>query len=261
YRNQVAAIGKHMKERFGPDVDGVVDTVHRFQGSQRDIIMVDTVSGASKSLGSFFTGVGLDSDTCRLLNVALSRARQHLVVVANVAHLAGSLKPTSEVHQLLEHMQHHAQLVLPDDLIPVRAADELDKLDDEELTQPAFFPVDETDRAIEWDFARARTRIEIYCPFMNKPRVQRYRKPLREAVQRGATVSVFTRDASEVPANESLIEVLREERWEVVTRDETHQKVGVVGDVLWHGSLSLPARTRPPAPRLAMVTPDARADA
>src|SRR5699024_590915 len=76
YRDQVSAIGKHMKERFGPEVDGVVDTVHRFQGSQRDIIMVDTVSGASKSLGSFFTGVGLDSDTCRLLNVALSRARE-----------------------------------------------------------------------------------------------------------------------------------------------------------------------------------------
>src|SRR5699024_8027186 len=116
--------------------------------------------------------------------------------------------------------------------------------DDEELTQPAFFPVDETDRAIEWDFARARTRIEIYCPFMNRPRVQRYRKPLREAVQRGATVSVFTRDASEVPANEPLIEVLREEGCEVVTRDQMHEKVVVADDVLWHGSLNLFAHTR-----------------
>src|SRR5699024_8004912 len=145
---------------------------------------------------------------------------------------AGSLKPTSEVHQLLEHMQHHAQLVLPDDLIPVRAADELDKLDDEELTQPAFFPVDETDRAIEWDFARARTRIEIYCPIMKKLRVQRYRKPLWEAEPRGATVTVCTRDASEVPANESLIEVLGEEGCEVVTRGHMHEKVVVGDDVL-----------------------------
>lgn len=257
YRDQVSAIGKHMKERFGPDVEGVVDTVHRFQGSQRDIIMVDTVSGASKSLGSFFTGVGLDSDTCRLLNVALSRAREHLVVVANVEHLAGNLKATSEVHNLLDHMKHYAQLVSPDDLIPVRAADELDKLDDEELTQPAFFPVDETDRAIEWDFARARTRIEIYCPFMNRPRVKRYRKPLRDAVQRGATVSVFTRDASEVPANEPLIEVLREEGCEVVTRDQMHEKVVVADDVLWHGSLNLFAHTRSTELMMRLVNAEA----
>lgn len=244
YRNQVSAISKQLQQRFGSGRDGIVDTVHRFQGSQRALLIVDTVTGASKHLGWFFDGVGLDSDTTRLLNVALSRARDHLVVVANVAHLSDKLQVTSEVHQLLEHLTERAQRVPPEDLIPIRVAEELDELSDEDRARPAFFPVDETDAAVQWDIERATTRIEIYCAFMNKPRIEKYRKPLRAAVERGVGVSVFTRDPSQTPENGPLIEILRAEGCEVITRDQMHEKVVVVDDVLWFGSLNLFAHTR-----------------
>src|SRR5699024_1944962 len=145
--------------------------------------------GASQNRGRFFDGVGLDSDTTRLLNVALSRERDHLVVVANVAHLRDKLHATSEVHQLLDHLTQRAQRVSPEHLNPIRLAERRDERNDEDRARPAFFPVDETDAAVQWDFARATTRIEIYCAFMNKPRIEKYRKPLRAAVERGIGVS------------------------------------------------------------------------
>jgi superfamily I DNA and/or RNA helicase len=53
--------------------------VHRFRGSQRPIVVVDTVAGAGDKPGYFYEGSGLSSQTCRLLNVMLSRAEDHLL--------------------------------------------------------------------------------------------------------------------------------------------------------------------------------------
>src|SRR5664279_1695575 len=88
YRDQATALQKSVRYRFGTDFDGFADTVHRFQGSQRPIVVVDTVAGAGDKPGCFHEGTGLSSQTCRLLNVTLSRAQDHLVVVADVDFLS-----------------------------------------------------------------------------------------------------------------------------------------------------------------------------
>ncbi|XVV04914.1 DEAD/DEAH box helicase [Actinosynnema sp. CA-248983] len=87
YRDQAKVLSKSLHHRFGEGYEGMVDTVHRFQGSQRPLIVIDTVAGAGSKLGYFYEGTGLSSTTCRLLNVALSRAQDHLVVVADVEFL------------------------------------------------------------------------------------------------------------------------------------------------------------------------------
>lgn len=64
-------------------------TVHRFQGGERDIVVYDTVdSGRGVSrLHRWFTEGHTGSEGARLLNVAASRARDHLVVVGALDHL------------------------------------------------------------------------------------------------------------------------------------------------------------------------------
>ncbi|WP_189194171.1 DEAD/DEAH box helicase [Micromonospora fulviviridis] len=69
-------------------------TVHRFQGGERDIVVYDTVDtgrGVAK-LHSWFTDLDPDSTGTRLLNVAASRAKDHLVVVGafDQLHRTGS---------------------------------------------------------------------------------------------------------------------------------------------------------------------------
>ncbi|GIJ19808.1 DEAD/DEAH box helicase [Micromonospora lutea] len=69
-------------------------TVHRFQGGERDIVIYDTVDtgrGVAK-LHSWFTDLDPDSTGNRLLNVAASRAKDHLVVVGafDQLHRTGS---------------------------------------------------------------------------------------------------------------------------------------------------------------------------
>ncbi|MGS2617510.1 DEAD/DEAH box helicase [Micromonospora sp. LZ34] len=64
-------------------------TVHRFQGGERDIVVYDSVdSGIGvRPLHRWFTEGESGGDGARLLNVAASRARDHLVVVAALDQL------------------------------------------------------------------------------------------------------------------------------------------------------------------------------
>lgn len=64
-------------------------TVHRFQGGERDVVVFDTVDSGRgvREFHPWFTDGDLREVGPRLLNVAVSRARQSLVVIGDVAAL------------------------------------------------------------------------------------------------------------------------------------------------------------------------------
>ena len=93
YRNQIAVIRKEI-ERFGmPELESVsIDTVERYQGSQRDVIIYSfTVQNAWQLeflAASCFTDAGRVID--RKLNVALTRARRQMIMTGNVGVLSSN---------------------------------------------------------------------------------------------------------------------------------------------------------------------------
>ncbi len=228
--------------------------MHRFQGSQRPVVIVDTVEGCAAKFGPFYGETGLRSRTTRLLNVALSRAAEHVVVVANVAHLRRHLPPGSEVATLLDHLEDHAHRIPLERLVPSRAADDLEDLDPEELARPAFFPARECLAAIGWDIERAKRVIEIYCPFLNQASVRSWTGRLRGAISRGVTVVVHTREPAR-PAERRLYEELAAAGCQMRPRRALHEKVVIVDDVLWHGSLNVLAYWRSTDLMMRLVSP------
>ncbi|MFI6692079.1 AAA domain-containing protein [Streptomyces sp. NPDC050433] len=264
YKAQVKALQSSLGYRFGERFEGLVDTVHRFQGSQRPIVILDTTAGAGRKPGYFYEGTGLSSSTCRLLNVALSRAQDHLVVVADVEHLRQHLPPASEARRMLDHLEAHAQSLSVDQLIPVREAAQLASLTDEELSRPAFFPADEVARAVQWDIRRATRSIEIYCPFLNQQPVRTWSGRLAERTADGVEVIVRTRPPEEqtsdaaVESVQKRIEELRAAGCRVEFRERMHEKVLILdGTVLWHGSLNLLASPGPTDLMMRLTDPAA----
>ncbi|WP_433700834.1 AAA domain-containing protein [Nocardiopsis sp. CA-288880] len=245
YRDQVNHLRSSLKLRFGEEYEGLADTVHRFQGSQRPLVILDTVAGSGEKPGNFYEGTGLASDTTRLLNVALSRAQDHLVVVADVEYLRKHVKPGSEALHMLAVLENTAQRIPVGDLIPIRSADELGGLSEEELGRPAFFPADEVEKAVEWDIREASKSIEIFSPFLNVQPVNRWLKRLSPRVEQGVRVIVSTRPPSDSRQDdgerqERLIRDLRGKGCEIALRPRMHEKVMILDDtVLWHGSLNL----------------------
>jgi superfamily I DNA and/or RNA helicase len=61
-------------------------TIHRFQGRECDVVIIDLVDAAPMRPGLLLSGGGPQSDACNLLNVSISRARGKLILVADVGY-------------------------------------------------------------------------------------------------------------------------------------------------------------------------------
>ena len=92
FRNQIALIGKALKELQLPETENItIDTVERYQGSQREIILYSATISQPYQLDILSTPIQ-DNDTWidRKLNVALTRAQKQLFVTGNEAILRHS---------------------------------------------------------------------------------------------------------------------------------------------------------------------------
>ncbi len=81
YRAQIARIRAELERRqISPD-ELTIDTVERYQGGARDVILISLCTNSLSTLSSL---VSLSEDGVdRKLNVALTRAREHVVVLGN----------------------------------------------------------------------------------------------------------------------------------------------------------------------------------
>jgi len=93
---------RDLLSRFPAEASAVeCRTVHRFQGSERDMIILDTVDTAPYAPGVLLAGVGPYASSGNLVNVSISRARGKLIIVADVAYFRKSA-PTVPITQTLD---------------------------------------------------------------------------------------------------------------------------------------------------------------
>lgn len=67
----------------------IVATVHRMQGNEKDFVILDLVDAPPENIGLIFKGATLRDQGPRLLNVAISRPRKQMFVIAHLEHLSG----------------------------------------------------------------------------------------------------------------------------------------------------------------------------
>ena len=110
YRHQIAAIQKQLKQTgIAPLMDIDIDTVERFQGSQREVIIYGFTIQRFSQL-DFLTANVFEEDGAvidRKLNVALTRAKEQIVVVGN----PDLLKHVQVFRSLMAHIQEHGRYI------------------------------------------------------------------------------------------------------------------------------------------------------
>mgnify|MGYP005851019173 CR=1 FL=1 len=91
FRNQIALIKQKLEEANIPNYEEItVDTVERYQGSQRDIIILSFAINNPYQLNGIIN-TNDDGTVDRKLNVALTRAKEQLILIGNDSILSNNL--------------------------------------------------------------------------------------------------------------------------------------------------------------------------
>ena len=109
YRAQVQTLERMLRDAGLDDPRVTCATVHRFQGREREVVVVDTVDAPPMEPGVLLCDRGPTSASAQLLNVSLSRARAKLIVLAELQYLLS--RPTGILGDLLRQAVAGGQAV------------------------------------------------------------------------------------------------------------------------------------------------------
>ena len=111
FRGQITLVRRALAEAQSPSYEQItIDTVERYQGSQRDIIIFSTVVSAPWQLDILSQPVYTDGRLLdRKLNVALTRARQQFILIGHLA----LLRTCPPYRQLLDVIHQDSELGWP----------------------------------------------------------------------------------------------------------------------------------------------------
>lgn len=85
-------------------------TVHRFQGHERDLVILDTVDGEPYTPGVLLAGDSLGSSAANLLNVSISRARGKLIVISDLTYFRKNAH-TKPIGRLLDAISNRELVI------------------------------------------------------------------------------------------------------------------------------------------------------
>jgi len=111
YRAQSRRLARLARDRLGRAApQGLeISTIHRFQGREKSVVILDTVDAPPDR--SWFLDERRNPEFPRLLNVALSRSRDLLLVVATPEGLARTLPPEALLNRVVARIAADGRVV------------------------------------------------------------------------------------------------------------------------------------------------------
>ena len=110
YAAQARLIGAMVLDELGSNAGQIAcSTVHQFQGSERDVIIFDSVESYPGTQAGFLMSKNENRSLVRLINVAMTRARGKLIVQGNSQFWLNAMKGKNNFFlRLMEYMKENA---------------------------------------------------------------------------------------------------------------------------------------------------------
>jgi len=246
--SRYAAQTKLIQALINAEFDGHVRsaaTVHRFQGNEKHTMIVDLTDSEPAGRGQYVKDTENFEEGARLINVAVSRAQENLVLVADIRHLQKTEEFTI-VKRLLAHFRRYGQeldieRLLGLDTLPPSweeiAASSDSSLQKYDIVEATLFP-----RLFRKELREAKDIIVVASPIITRKGLKRWLPELEAAVERGVAVQVLTRspeaqgDTRSAEAKQAITN-LRRAGVQVDCRSSLDEALAFTdGEIVWEGT-------------------------
>ncbi len=241
-------------------------TAHGFQGDERKVMVLDLVdSVGERYAGMFLQANHLEHSGAKLLNVALSRAKESIIIVANLTFLDAKLPGDAILRGLLYDLQRTGRIVDVRDILALRPVfDDLKRFGpqpeiDPEALRTGLFGGRDFARIARLDMESAKESIVIYSGFITTERTAQMGDLLRRKIDSRVRVRCITRPPKRngsIPEDQgrSALRALEGIGAVVDLRAEIHEKAVLIdGKVAWFGSLNPLSHTAKTSELMARV--------
>ncbi len=254
FRPQANLIHKILKDRNIDEEQIAVDTVHRFQGGQKQVIIFDLVTSQPTKLTDDNAEGG---DDAKLINVAFSRAQEKCMVVGDIQTLLKKHSPSSlfrKYFNLCAERGHTSRN--PEGIIEDFAASEetekwlekiydADKLNHEVISSAVYDQSDFYKHFIK-DLLEAEKEVIIDSPYITEQRMKTFYPIFHHLLQKGIKIFVLTRKSEEHDDqmklfSENAIQKLDDMGVIVLPfKGLIHRKIAIIDrKLVWEGSLNI----------------------
>lgn len=252
FRAQTNLIQKMIKDK---NLIGVVaDTVHKFQGGEKQLIIFDLTTANPTNLTDDDKYGGDDE---KLLNVAFSRAKEKCMMVADISAVNKKHSASSFVRKYIDYCVKGGYPQLPSDTLIteyevletteswLKRINNIDVLRNEAETSTLY---DENDfyKSFYQDLLQAEKEVIIDSPYITKDRVSKLLTILDFLIKKNVKIFILTRvpkehDDTMREQAEEQIKILEEIGVKVlVFVGFIHRKLAIIDrKVLWEGSLNI----------------------
>ncbi|MDC0206410.1 AAA domain-containing protein [Nitrospinae bacterium] len=253
YAGQAELFLKATKEKYRQFIhESSIGTIHKFQGSERNIIIFDYVISEARTYPSQF----LDSEDGEdqpgnLLNVAISRAREHLVLIYNSedfnerATHQWMLQFFADFSKNAEHL--NASVLLDESGFKDRVQD---------IAHGRKFVVDhptvlheETGfhKGVRHDLRNANDSVVIFSAFATPGNLSPWLDLFQILLEKNIKIRLVTKPISEQPKPKTfgpqlkaIFDKCRKAGITIDMRTVTHEKAVIIDNqIVWHGSLNM----------------------
>ena len=253
FRAQTNLIQKMVKDLdIGKFVES--DTVHRFQGGEKQLVIFDISTPLPTKLTDDQADRGDDE---KLVNVAFSRAREKLIVVGNVSGIMKKHSLTSLIRRFFDYGRSKGfPFVSADNVLPaftvtqvaerwMKKIHNVERLEKDIENSSLFDQKDFYPRFVK-DILEAKKEVVIDSPFITKQRSEFFIPIFKLLIDKGLNLFVLTRQASdhdEIMRQQASVAMKEFEEIGVVVlpfKGMVHRKLAIVDrEILWEGSLNI----------------------
>jgi hypothetical protein len=242
YSAQVQVLFKILAE-VDPRIQ--VGTVHRFQGQEGRVVILDICdSHGLPNVSRFISAVDTGADGAKLLNVAISRTQRRLVIVANMSFLDGHLPADAILRDFLHRMSVGGSVIPCNTVFSSRDLP-IPRITEFAPEARSVYREDDFEGAFLEDLSRAQRFVVIQSGFLTPQRLAGWEMAFRSLINRNVRIRIITRPPGtqgSIPEERVLEAIDLAQRIGLIVdlRNMIHQKSAIIdGAVVWHGSLNI----------------------